>query len=131
VSQQPPPPSQPPPAISADGNWWWNGWTWVPMREPTRLGSTSLVLAIASWIALFGGFGILGANPNVAGGGAWLAPSPLLAVGAIVVAILSRRVGTARDSATAGLAVGAVSLLANAAYWALAFALTGFGSGYG
>lgn len=94
------------------------------MRAGTRLGSTSLMLAIASWIASCGGFGILAANPNVVAGIAFQVLSPLLAIVAIVVAVLSRRVGTAGDSATAGLVIGAVSLLINAAYLAFALALT-------
>lgn len=115
--------AQPPPQYSPDRRWWWNGTQWIAVSaDGTSLGSTSLLLAIWSWIAACGGFAILAGDPNVTGGIAWQMPSPLLAVGSVVVGILSMRAtGRAhippRQTATIGVAVGAVNIVANAGYW--------------
>jgi hypothetical protein len=86
------------------------------------------VLGITSWIAGCGGFGVLASNPNVVGGIAWQAPSPLFALAAVVTASMSMRSSAnahtrVRGFATAGLVIGVLSVLLNVVYWIFAAAI--------
>ncbi|HXC77016.1 MAG TPA: hypothetical protein VNU19_08185 [Candidatus Acidoferrum sp.] len=124
-----------PTQYSPDGRWQWNGVQWVPVESvspaaaPRDSSATaSLVLGVTSWIAACGGAGVLAADPNVVGGIAWQAPSPLLALAAVITALMSFRSSAkahrqARGLAIMGFAVGAASVLLNAAYWVFALAL--------
>lgn len=123
------------PQYSPHGRWQWSGTQWVPAdtlnsaaAPRDSLATASLVLAVTSWIAGCGGFGVLAANPNVLGGIAWQAPSPLFALAAVVTASISMRSSAkahtrVRGFAMAGLVIGVVSVLLNVGYWIFAAAI--------